>query len=73
MVADACCLMHCMQLSNFVVVLALSNQVLHSLSQVGGILWPPFLDTGGDSTLNKLTGLVSERICIAFDILSDLP
>ena len=70
---EACCSMHCMHSLSSVVVLALNNQVLHSPSQAGGILWPPFLDTGGDLILNKLTGLLLERICIAFDILSDFP
>ena len=65
--------MHFMHLSSSVVVLASSNQVLHSPLQAGGILWPQFLNTGGDSELNNLTGLVSKRIFIAFDTLNDLP
>ena len=69
----ACCLMHCLHPSSSVVVLALSNQVLHTPSQAGGILWPPFLDTGGDTIWNELTGSLSERFCIASDILRDLP
>ena len=66
MVAKAFCLMHCMYLASSVVVLTLSNQVLHSLSQARGILWPPFLDIGGALQLSKHTKSSGERIALHF-------
>ena len=73
MMTKACYLIHCMHPLSSVVVLALSNHVLNLPSQAGGILWPPFLDTGGDTIWDKLIGLFSERFCIISDYLRDLP
>ena len=58
---------------SYVVAFALSNQVWHSSSLVGGILWPPFLETGEENTWNEVTRSLSERFCIASYILRDLP
>ena len=69
----ACSLVYCMHSLSSVVVLALSNQVQHSPSQAGGIVWPPFLDIGGDTIWDEPTGSLYERFCIASDYLRDLP
>ena len=66
MVAKAYCLIYCMYLASSVVVLTLSNQVLYSLSQARGILWPPFLDLGGALELSKHAKSSGERIALHF-------